>query len=205
MQWLSSSVNDVLLSLTPSDEAIAKASEIAIVDMVDWFDVKLSNLFSASPSVDSRKSSTFPFLGVKMMTSVSESIFSPKNNINKSKSTSSNDGVVEKKNVAVSLIQNKIENKNKNKEYSVLLAMKFESIAQVLRDRIEIIIISDLDSFTYCCRAISPLLCHPSSTCPLSFSILVFHLFYCPDFFSYQYLSRLHINCCHHKCYQCCC
>lgn len=129
MQWLSSSVNDVLLSLTPSDEAIAKASEIAIVDMVDWFDVKLASLFSSSPSVDSRKSSAFPLLGVKMMTSVSESIFSPKNTINKSKSTSSNDGVDEKKDVAVSVIQNKI--KNKNKEYSILLAMKIESIAQV--------------------------------------------------------------------------
>jgi hypothetical protein len=122
-------VNDVLLSLTPSDEAIAKASEMAIVDMVDWFDVKLANLFSSSPSVDSRKSSTFPLLGVKMMTSVSESIFSSKNIIKKSKSTSSNDGVVEKKDVAMSVFQNK--NKNRNKEYSVLLAMKFESIAQV--------------------------------------------------------------------------
>lgn len=122
-------MNDVLLSLTPSDEAIAKASEMAIVDMVDWFDVKLANLFSSSPSVDSRKSSTFPLLGVKMMTSVSESIFSSKNIIKKSKSTSSNDGVVEKKDVAMSVFQNK--NKNRNKEYSVLLAMKFESIAQV--------------------------------------------------------------------------
>ena len=124
-------MNDVLLSLKPSDEAIAKASEIAIVDMVDWFDVKLANLFSSSPSVDSRKSSTFPFLGVKMMTSVSESIFSTNNAVNKSKSTSSNDGVVEKKDVAMSEIQNKNKNKNKNKEYSELLAVKFESIAQV--------------------------------------------------------------------------
>lgn len=133
MQWLSSSVNGVLLSLTPSDEAIAKASEIAIVDMVDWFDGKLANLFSSSPSVDSRKRSTFPLLGVKMMTSVSESIFSSENAIKKSESTSSNDGVVEKKDVAVSVIQNmnKNMNINKNKEYSVLLAMKFESIAQV--------------------------------------------------------------------------
>lgn len=124
-------MNDVLLSLTPTDEAIAKASEIAIVDMVDWFDVKLANLFSSSPSVNSRKSSTFPLLSVKMMTSVSESIFSSENTTKKSKSTSSNDGVVEKKDVAIPVLQNKNKAKNQNIEYSVLLAMKFESIAQV--------------------------------------------------------------------------
>jgi hypothetical protein len=124
-------VNDVLLSLAPSDEAIAKASEIVIVDIVDWFDVKLANLFSSSPSVNSRKSSTFPLLGVKMITSVSESIFSSSNAVKRSKSTSSNDGVVERKDVAMSVLQNKNKNEIRNKEYSVLLAMKFESIAQV--------------------------------------------------------------------------
>lgn len=127
-------MNDVLLSLTPTDEAIAKASEIAIVDMVDWFDVKLANLFSSSPSADSRKKSTFPLFGVKMMTSVSESIFSSENTSKNSKSTSSNDGVVEKKDVAMSAIQNKNKDRNRNKEYSVLLAMKFESIAQVRKN-----------------------------------------------------------------------
>lgn len=125
MQWLSSSVNDILNSLKPSDDAIAKASETAIVDIVDWFDVKLANLFSTSSIIDSTKKSKFPQLGSRMIASVTESIFPSDNTMKKTGLASSDNGVTEKKDIVTPFIH------YKNKVYSVLLARKFESIAQV--------------------------------------------------------------------------
>ena len=132
-------MNDVLNSLTPSDDAIAKASETAIVDIVDWFDVKLANLFSPLTTIDSTKKSKFPLIGAQVIASVSESIFSTENDIKISRSESSDDANNQKKkNGVTSSLKNEIEkknksskNKNSNREYSILLARKFESIAQV--------------------------------------------------------------------------
>lgn len=125
MQWLSSSVNDILNSLKPSDDAIAKASETAIVDIVDWFDVKLANLFSTSTTIDSTKKSKFPLLGSRMIASVTESMFPNDSSVKKAGLSSSDNCITEKKDIVTPFIH------YNNKAYSVLLARKFESIAQV--------------------------------------------------------------------------
>ena len=52
---------------------MAKVGVVAVVDLIDWFDAKVANLFSKSPKPQIAPKN--PILGLEIMTSFAESFF----------------------------------------------------------------------------------------------------------------------------------
>jgi hypothetical protein len=122
---MAASVSNIVSSSLLNEELMAKVGVVAVVDLIDWFDTKVANLFSSSPKPQIAPKN--PVLGLEIITSFAESFF---------KVGKSNEKKLEKRDILKEENTKEVTDVKLNyrrKIYSVVLSRKIEEIAQVCK------------------------------------------------------------------------
>ena len=107
---------------------MAKVGVVAVVDLIDWFDEKVANLFSKSPKPQIAPKN--PILGLEIITSFAESFFkvgNPNEKKNEKKIVNTQNKIILSTNKSSITVKSNYQRKT----YSVVLSRKIEEISQV--------------------------------------------------------------------------